>query len=85
MQETSIYLQELLIYQQKLNRLLMESSRQVWAIIPMVQVFFNNRYACPQILAVLEEDLNVLVGGTFQNNRKGFPVKYDCLTIPRGC
>ena len=37
MRETPIYMQELIIYQQKLNQLLMESLRQVWLMIPMVQ------------------------------------------------
>ena len=49
------------------------------------KMFLDNRYACPEILAILEEDLNFLVGGTCWKNRKGFPGKCDRLTLSRGC
>ena len=80
-------MKELLIYQQKLKYLLMESSRQVWLTILMVQnkCVLDNRHACPELLAILEEDLNVLAGGKCRKNRKVFPLKDYCLTLPRGC
>ena len=49
------------------------------------ELFLDNRRACPELLAILEEELNVIVGGTCRNNRKRFPLKYDCLTLPMGC
>ena len=36
-------------------------------------------------MAILEEDINVLSGGTCQKNRIGFPGKDDHLTLLRGC
>ena len=46
MRETPIYMQELIIYQQKLNQLLMESLRQVWVMIPIVQGNFFGSSSC---------------------------------------
>ena len=48
------------------------------------KMFLFNLYACPELLAILEEDLNVLADGTFWKNRKGLPVKYGRLTLQRG-
>ena len=49
------------------------------------KLFSDHHYECPEILAILEEDLNVLAGGKCWNNRKGFPGKDDNITLPRGC
>ena len=46
-------------------------------------MFLENRYACPKILTILEEELNVIAGGTCWKNRKDFPGEYDHLTITR--
>ena len=38
-------------------------------MIPMVQEnFLYNHHACPELLAILEEDINVLSGGTCSKN-----------------
>ena len=85
--ETFVYIQGLLVYQRQLKQLLMESLQQVRLMVTMVQEIcvLDHRYACPELLAILEEELNVLAGGTCQKNRKGFPVKYNHITLPRGC
>ena len=45
---------------------------------------FFDRFACPEILAILVEEINVLVDSTCWKNRKGYPRKDDGLTLPRG-
>ena len=47
------------------------------------KLFLYHRYACPELLAILEEEINVLAGGTCRKNRKGVPVKDDSIT-PQG-
>ena len=44
----------------------------------------DNCYACPELLSILEEELNVPASKTSWNNRKGLPGKDNNLTIPRG-
>ena len=33
-----------------------------------IKLCLDNRHACPEIMAILEDDLNVLIGGTCSNN-----------------
>ena len=37
------------------------------------KIFLDHRYVCPKLMAVLEEDLNVLAGRTFRKNWEGLP------------
>ena len=34
------------------------------------ELFLDNRHACPELLSILEEKVNVLAGGTCRKNRK---------------
>eukprot|EP00957_Ditylum_brightwellii_P106388 8116203-Ditylum_brightwellii.AAC.1 len=43
----------------------------------------DNKYACPELFAILQEGLNLLAEGTCWKNRKGFPGKDARLTAPR--
>ena len=64
----------------------MEPSRHVWVMILMVQPKeIDYCYVCPKILAILEEEINFLVGSACHNNREGLPGKYSRLNIPRVC
>ena len=47
--------------------------------------FLDNLYACPNLLAILEEDLNVLICGTCWNKRKCFSVKDERINIQGVC
>ena len=49
------------------------------------EMFLDNRDACPELLDILEEELNVLAGGTCTNNRKLFSLKDIFLTLLMGC
>ena len=49
------------------------------------KMFLDHSYACPKILAILEDGLNVITGGTCRKNNKGLPGKYDNLNLPKGC
>ena len=39
------------------------------------KMFLDYRNVCPKLLDILEEELNVISGGTCWNNRKGFTGK----------
>ena len=43
-------------------------------------LFMNNRYTCPQLLAMMNTEWNLRGGGTCRANRKGFPMKM--LKVP---
>ena len=48
-------------------------------------MFLFNLYACPELLAILEEELNVIAGGTCRHNMKCFSLKDCFLTLLMGC
>ena len=85
--ETFVYIQGLLVYQRQLKQLLMESLQQVRLMVTMVQEIcvLDHRYACPELLTILEEELNILAGNTREKTRKYFPVKHNCLNLLRSC
>ena len=35
-----------------------------------IELFLDHHHACPELMAILEEKLNVLTGGTCRKNRK---------------
>ena len=82
-----IYIQELLIYQQRIKEVVSGINTAGVVNDPngAREMFLDNLHAFPEILAILEEELNVLAGGTCRKNRKGFPLKYYCLTLQSGC
>ena len=45
----------------------------------------NNCYAYSKLMAILEEEINVLAGGICGNNMKVLPGKYHHLTLLREC
>ena len=48
------------------------------------ELFLDNCHVCPELLAILEENLNVLAGGTCWRNRKGFPLNTIVLLYQEG-
>ena len=45
-------------------------------------LYADNRYSCPELLAILYEEMNILGAGTCRKNRKGFPGDDSRLVIP---
>ena len=48
------------------------------------KILIDNSCDCPEIFAIIFEDMNLIIGGTCRNNRIGLPGNYENLTFPRG-
>ena len=48
------------------------------------KLFLENRYGCPELFAILFEDINLIGGGTCRNIRICFLGDDEPLTFPKG-
>ena len=48
------------------------------------KIFLDNRCACPELLVILFEEMNLIGGGNRRKNRIGFPGNDERLTFTKG-
>ena len=48
------------------------------------KIFLDNRCACPELLVILFEEMNLIGGGTCRNNRICFPGDDERLAFTKG-
>ena len=46
-------------------------------------IFLENRYACPDLFLILSGKMDLIGGGTYRNNRIGFPGNDELLTLKK--
>eukprot|EP00957_Ditylum_brightwellii_P089866 6843860-Ditylum_brightwellii.AAC.1 len=47
-------------------------------------LYMDNKFTCPELFAILQENLKLLAVGTCWKNRKGFPDKGELHILPCG-